>query len=293
MDALQQDLDILGTHVQADATQVQDLSQSVLQLREAQEVMGSLLGKRGDEIIQQAGRLSERMNTVEAHQTGLTEQLQSNTQKTSTHLSEVNASLTSISQALDQTRQSLSSRLAKQEELGHTLNQTVQQFQQLKQDTQGQIQQMQSAGQVTDQLRKTVEQIRSRLHDLEIHQSGLVGKLDSDAQVTNTHMQEVNSGINSVAQALENVSAKLNGRIDDQEQRLNRAMTTFQRVQGTADTSQNNVAHLNKLTETVNQLREVVNTIGTKLGERVDQHEDRLGQLAQRVNRLQGPKQLK
>ena len=293
MDALQKDLDILGTHVQADATQMQDLSQSVLKLREAQEVMGSLLGKRGDEIIQQAGRLSERMNTVEAHQTGLTEQLQSNTQKTSTHLSEVNASLTSISQALDQTRQSLSSRLAKQEELGHTLNQTVQQFQQLKQDTQGQIQQMQSAGQVTDQLRKTVEQIRSRLHDLEIHQSGLVGKLDSDAQVTNTHMQEVNSGINSVAQALENVSAKLNGRIDDQEQRLNRAMTTFQRVQGTADTSQNNVAHLNKLTETVNQLREVVNTIGTKLGERVDQHEDRLGQLAQRVNRLQVPKQHK
>ncbi len=289
MDALQKDLDILGTHVQADATQMQDLSQSVLKLREAQEVMGSLLGKRGDEIIQQAGRLSERMNTVEAHQTGLTEQLQSNTQKTSTHLSEVNASLTSISQALDQTRQSLSSRLAKQEEVGHTLNQTVQQFQQLKQDIQGQIQQMQSAGQVTDQLRKTVEQIRSRLHDLEIHQSGLVGKLDSDAQVTNTHMQEVNSGINSVAQALENVSAKLNGRIDDQEQRLNRAMTTFQRVQGTADTSQNNVAHLNKLTETVNQLREVVNTIGTKLGERVDQHEDRLGQLAQRVNRLQGP----
>ncbi len=240
MDALQKDLDILGTHVQADATQVQNLSQSVLQLREAQEVMGNLLGKRGDEILQQTGRLSERMNTMETHQTKLTEQLQSNTQKTSTHLSEINASLTKV----------------------------------------------QSQGQVT-------EQLRSRLHELETHQSGLVGKIDSDAQVTNTHMQDVNNSINSVAQALENVSAKLNGRIDDQEQRLNRAMTTFQRVQGTADTSQNNVAHLNQLTETVNQLREVVNTIGTKLGERVDQHEDRLGQLAQRVNRLQGAKQQK
>ena len=96
-----------------------------------------------------------------------------------------------------------------------------------------------------------------------------------------------------MAQALENVSSKLNGRIDDQEQRLNRAMTAFQRVQGTADTSQNNLAHLNQLTETVNQLRDVINTIGTKLGERVDQHEDRLGQLAQRVNRLQSPKQQK
>jgi chromosome segregation ATPase len=152
---------------------------------------------------------------------------------------------------------------------------------------------MQSAGQLTDQLHQAVKQVRSRLHDLEIHQSGVVGKLDSDAQVTNTHLQEVNNGIKSVAQALENVSSKLHTRIDDQEQRLNRAMTSFQKVQGTADTSQANLAHLNRLTETVNQLRDVVNTIGTKLGERVDQHEDRLGQLAQRVNRLQSPKQQK
>jgi DNA repair exonuclease SbcCD ATPase subunit len=230
---------------------------------------------------------------MESHQTAMAEQYQSNTQKTSSHLAEVNSSLNSISRALDQTNQSLSGRLAKQEEAVHTLNQTLQQFRQLKLDTQDQIQQMQSASQLTDQLRQTVEQINSRLQDLEIHQSGLVGKLDSDAQVTNTHLQEVNSGIKSIAQALENVSAKLNTRIDDQEQRLNRAMTTFQRVQSTADTSQTNLAHLNQLTETVNQLRAVVSTIGTKLGERVDQHEDRLGQLAQRVNRLQGPKQQK
>jgi chromosome segregation ATPase len=290
IDSLQKDMEILGTHVQADATHVQELSQSVLKLREAQEVMGSLLGKRGDEIIQQAGRLSERMNTVESHQTALAEQLQSNTQKTSTHLAEVNASLNSISQALDQTSQSLSSRLTKQEEAVQTLNQTLQQFQQLAQTTQDHIQQMQAARQLTSQLRQTVEEISSRLQDLEIHQSGLVGKLDADAQVTNTHLQEVNSGINSVAQALENVSSKLNTRIDDQEQRLNKAMTTFQRVQNTADVSQVNLNHLNQLTETVNQLRDVVNTIGLKLGERVDQHEDRLGQLAQRVNRLQTPK---
>jgi chromosome segregation ATPase len=223
---------------------------------------------------------------MESHQTAMAEQYQSHTQKTSSHLAEVNSSLNSISRALDQTNQSLSGRVAKQEEAVHTLNQTLQQFRQLKLDTQDQIQQMQSASQLTDQLRQTVEQINSRLQDLEIHQSGVVGKLDSDAQVTNTHLQEVNSGIKSIAQALENVSAKLNTRIDDQEQRLNRAMTTFQRVQSTADTSQTNLAHLN-------QLRAVVSTIGTKLGERVDQHEDRLGQLAQRVNRLQGPKQQK
>ncbi|MGV7228867.1 MAG: hypothetical protein ACQ9IQ_09450, partial [Nitrospirales bacterium] len=290
IDALQSDMEALGTHVQADSRQVQELSQSVVKLREAQAVMGSLLGKRGDEIIQQAGRLSEQMKTVESHQTTLAEELQSNTIKTSNHLTEVNASLNSISQNLDQTSQSLSQRLTQQEKTVATLNQAIQEFQQLKGETQGQIQQMQTASQITDQLRQNVEQINTRLQGLEIHQSEFVGKLDSDAQTTTTHLKEVNSGIQSVAQALENVSAKLNTRITNQEQQLNRAVTSFQSVQGSAGATQANVQHLNDLTETVNQLRGVINTIGTKLGERVDSHEDRLGQLAQRVNRLQGTK---
>ena len=290
IDALQSDMETLGTHVQADATQVQELSHSVVKLREAQAVMGSLLGKRGDETIQQAGRLSEQMKIVESHQATLAEQLQSNTKKTSTHLTEVNASLTSISQNLDQTTQSLSQRLTQQEKTVARLNQAIQQFQQLKGETQGQIQQMQTASQITAQLRQNVEQINTRLQDLEIHQSEFVGKLDSDAQTTTTHLKEVNSGIQSVAQALENVSAKLNTRITNQEQQLNRAITSFQNVQDSAEAAQTNVQHLNDLTETVNQLRGVINTIGTKLGERVDSHEDRLGQLAQRVNRLQGTK---
>ena len=103
-------------------------------------------------------------------------------------------------------------------------------------------------------------------------------------------LKEVNSGIQSVGQALENVSAKLNKRITNQEQKLNRAVTSFQSVQGSTEAAQANVQHLNDLTETVNQLRGVINTIGTKLGERVDSHEDRLGQLAKRVNRLQAKK---
>ncbi len=290
IDALQSDLEALGIHVQADATQVQELSQSVVKLREAQDVMGSLLGKRGDEILQQAGQLSERMNTVETHQGTLAEQLRSNTQKTSSHLTKVNSSLTSLSQSLEQTTQSLSQRLAQQEQTMARLDQAIQEFQQLKSETQGQIQQMQTASQVSDQLRQNVEQMNKRMQSLEIHQSELVGKLDSDAQTTTTHLHDVNNGIKSVAQALENVSAKLNTRITNQEQKLNRAVTAFERVPENAKISQTNVQHLNDLTETMNKLQEVITTIGTKLGERVDEHEDRLGQLAKRVNRLQKPK---
>ncbi len=290
LDALQSDMEALGTHVQADAAQVQELAQSMVKLREAQEVMGSLLGKRGDEIIQQAGRISERLNAVEAHQSTLGEQFQSNTKKTSTHLTEVNASLTSLSENIDQTTQSLSSRLAQQEQTLATMKDAIQEFQQLKGETQGQIQQMQLATQVSDELNQNVEHVTKRMQDLEIHQSELVGKLDSDAQTTTTHLQEVNNGINSVAQALENVSEKLNARISNQERQLNSAITKFQNVQNTAEVSQANVKHLNDLTGSMNQLQEVITTIGTKLGERVDEHEDRLSQLAQRVNRLQGTK---
>jgi len=290
LDALQKDMEILGTHLQADASQVQELSQSVVQLREAQNVMGSLLGKRGDEIIQQAGRLSERMNALETHQTELTQQLQANTEKTGTHLKDVTASLKSLSQAFEQTTQSLANRMTQQEESFKNFQQSVQEFERIHQETAGQVADIKTAADLTDQLQQSVEQLSARLHDLEIHQSGLIGKLDSDAQATNTHLKEVNTGIQSVAQALESVSGKLNARLDDQEQRLNRALTNFQKVQAVAENSETNVTHLNRLTETVNQLRDVVNTIGTKLGERVDEHEDRLGQLAQRVNHLQGAK---
>lgn len=290
LDALQKDMEILGTHLQADANQVQELSQSVIKLREAQDVMGSLLGKRGDEIIQQAGRLSERMIGLETHQSDLSQQLQSNTQKTGAHLNEVTTSLKSLAQAFEQTNQSLTNRITQQEDTLKQFQQTAQQLERLQQETAGQVATMKTAADITDQLHQSVEQLSTRLHDLEIHQSGLVGKLDSDAQNTNTHLKEVNTGIQSMAQALESVSGKLNVRIDDQEQRLNRAMTSFQKVQGVVDGSQTNLNHLNQLTETVNQLRDVVTTIGTKLGERVDEHEDRLGQLAQRVNRLQGTK---
>ncbi len=285
---IQKDIETLGTHVQADAAHMQELSQSVVKLREAQDVMGSLLGKRGDEIIQQAGRLSERMNTVEAHQSELTQQLQANTDTTSKHLAEVTANLTSVTQALEQTGQTLTERMTAQENTLKRLNKEMAEFQRLKKETEGQMQQMQSASELTTQLRQSLEQMSSRIQELEIHQSGLVGKLDSDAQTTTTHLEEVNRSITSVAQALEKASAKLNTRINDQEKRLNNALTNFEGVEGTADASERNLNHLNQLTETVNQLRSVVNTIGTKLGERVDEHEGRLGQLATRVNKLQG-----
>ncbi len=286
IEALQSDVEALGLHVQADATQVQNLSQTVVQLREAQASTASLLGKRGDDIIQQAGGLSERMNAIQSDQATLTQQLQSNTKKTLAHLTEVNANLTSNSKRMDQATQSLAQRLTQQEKVVASLNQGIQQLEQFKDKTEGQIQQMQTSSQFADQLRQSVEKVNSRLQDLENHQSGLVSQLDSDVQTVNTSLQGVHNGIHSLKQELENVGTKLSTRIANQEQKLNRAMTRFQRVQDTATVVQTNDKDLKDLRKTMKQLKEALNTIKTKWGGKVDEHEDRLKQLAQRVNLL-------
>jgi hypothetical protein len=46
------------------------------------------------------------------------------------------------------------------------------------------------------------------------------------------------------------------------------------------------VGHLNELTKTVAQLREVVNTIGTKMGKRVDRHDEALSKISGELDQL-------
>ena len=170
------------------------------------------------------------------------------------------------------------------------LTQQVRGLQLVKQDLENTRNQGQSAIERTDEFRQTLEQVTNRLQDIENHQSGLTSKLDSDVQTINTHLAEVNGAIVSMKDALAQVNQQYSGRIDEQDRQLNHALTSFQAVSGIEDTTRANQTHLNQLTETVNKLREVVTTIGTKFGERVDQHEERLAELAKRVNRISSVK---
>ena len=220
---LQANFQGLENQLQSESAQVQQLNQTVLQLREALDVMGSLLGKRGDELVQQSGQLTERLNQIESYQ-----------QSTSTHLSEVNASISSVAQALENTSENLATRVTQQEQLLADTTSKLQELQGLKEELEASKLQFQSTIQSANGVQESLQQVTSRIQELETHQSGLVGKLDADSQA--------------------------------------------------------NITHINQLTETVNKLRDVVNTIGTKLGTRVDKHEERLAELGKRVNSLQGKK---
>ncbi|MGB0911608.1 MAG: hypothetical protein ACPGYT_14710 [Nitrospirales bacterium] len=286
IDTLQGQLQGLESQSQAEVSHVQDLSQSVLALKEKQEFVGGLLGERGDKFMQESGRLTERLNLMEAHQSELTQKMDSNTQGTANHLAEVNTSVASVTQALENTTEALATRLDSQEQQITTLSSSLQAIQQVKGDLESNLSAMQSTTQSTNEIRQALQQLTTRLQDLEVHQSGLVGKLDADGQAMNKHLADVNTGITSVATALEQVERRLTSRVDAQDQKVNQALTAFQSSQGSTDISQANLTHLNQLTQTINQLRDVVDTIGTKLGGRVDQHESRLAQLAKRVNLL-------
>ena len=278
-----QDVDTL---TQAHATNIQELNQTALQLREHQDVMGNLLGKRGDTLIQQAGRLDERVNDLEAHQTTLDQALETNRQNTARHFEELTTSISSMTQALQKTTGDFATRINTHEQLLNNTTQQIQELQVVKQNLDTNMSQIQSASQGTTELRETLHQVTNRLHDLENHRSGLTGKFDADVQTINSHLAEVNGAIVSVKDALSQVNGQLSTRINEQERHLNQALTSFQSVQGAGETTQANMAHLNQLTETVNKLRDVVTTIGTKFGERVDQHETRLADLAKRINRF-------
>ncbi|GJL65960.1 MAG: hypothetical protein NPIRA05_09310 [Nitrospirales bacterium] len=283
---LQRQVENLETQTHSNTGQVDELTQSVRSLKEKQEFVGGLLGERGDKFMQESGRLNERLNLMESHQSDLTQKMESNTQSVSKHLSEVNSSVASVTQALENTNTALLTRLESQEQKIHDLSKTIETIQKVKGDLETNLSTLEMTSQSSSEMRKALQKMNARLQELEVHQSGLVGKLDADGQAMNNHLAEVNAGIQSVAAALEQVDKNLRSKISAQSRKLNQTMTAFQNTQGSSEDSQANIAHLNQLTKSLNQLREVVTTIGTKLGGRVDQHESRLSELAKRVNLL-------
>ncbi len=285
-DNLQGQLEEVDAQTQNNITYIQELTQSVRALKEKQEFVGGLLGERGDKFMQESGRLNERLNSLETYQDNLTQKMEANTQSTANHLTEVNASLSSVTQALENTSGALATRLDQQEQQLNSLTTSLQSIQEVKDDFESVLPTLQANSQTSNEMQTALQRMNTRLQELELHQSGLVGKLDADGQAMNNHLAEVNTGIQSVATALQQVDEKLRSKIDAQDRKLNQALTTVQSIQGSDETAKANLTHLNQLTQTINQLRDVVDTIGTKLGGRVDQHESRLAELAKRVNLL-------
>ena len=92
-------------------------------------------------------------------------------------------------------------------------------------------------------------------------------------------MTTVNQEINTLSQDKSQL-------VQQYDQLAQEARGLDQRLTAEEQELVSNVGHLNELTKTVAQLRDVVNTIGTKMGTRVDRHEEALSKISGELDQI-------
>lgn len=273
-------------------TQLSEVTKSVTQFREALDQTGATLSKRVDEQVDQVVQLREQLSQLEDHQSTLSGKLNADTQVLRDYLEQdVNVSIDSVARALEEEKRRGDQRAA-------NIEGTIQQ---LKVEVQNDMVQVQELNQSVVKLREALDvmggvlgkrvdeqvqrigQLTERLSQIEQRQVSL----DADAQATSTHLAEVRDSVTSVTNALESSSETLASRVDDQDRRLTEVTGTLQMIRKIEGELQTEVRRLNELTQTMTQLREVIDAFGTKMGGRVDEHEERLAKLAQQLSQLQ------
>ncbi len=310
---MQAELTTLKTAGESRQQHVQGLTKSVGLLREVLGKSGTKLGGRLDEQGQQLEQTSAGLKQIHEQLAGLATKVSTDTEALRGYLEkDVRASLTSIVKALE------AEKLHSAQEFGRM----DAEFQGLKQSSgtdledmqkkiQGQDAHVQELGQsvksfrdvlttVTERLGKRsdeqlqiVGQLTARMDRLEKDQVAEGGKQIEDTQTISEHLAELTSSVQSTQQGLEQVKTALSaqlqeqmGRIDDHERRLADTGPDVGALESLQQEVQDNAAHLNQVTDSLGQLKDVFNTIGTKLGERVDSHDSQLTTLSQQVQSL-------
>lgn len=112
---------------------------------------------------------------------------------------------------------------------------------------------------------------------------GLVQQNASDATRTTTYLDEMNQSVTSVAQALEKVNQTHAARAEEQEQRLVKVANTVRDHSTNRAKLRAQAEQVTELTRSVTQLREALDLVVSKIGKRVDAHEEELARLSQRA----------
>lgn len=245
----------LDKNIQSSHAQSQDLIQSMTQLREALASTGHTLGTQSEKQAQYINTLQTQLEQLEAKSEGVRHDLESN----NTQLQALTQSMVKLQEALAKT--------------GSTLGKQVE----------NQVKELKS--QV-----KELDSTTHRLAQLEQHQKTLSDKLETDTQALRGYLEkDVQSSIRSVVEELHRVNQSLSVRLQEQERQFGQSTSHVQesltQIKGDVNA---NVGHMNELTRTVGQLREVVASIGTKMGKRVDKHDEILSRLVKDLENMKG-----
>ena len=139
--------------------------------------------------------------------------------------------------------------------------------------------------------------LAAQLEQVQKAKSQNTSQQDANLQALSSHVNEVTASVQSVVTALDQLKSSLSSRLDaqaaklaEQERRITETANSSVSSQTVNQELQSNVEYLNQLNSSLAQLKEVVNTIGTKLGKKVDEHESQIAGLSQRVQQLQSSK---
>lgn len=303
-----------GTH-----QNLENLTKSIAQLRSGLDKAGSQLGTKVDEHAQTLEQSGGRLKQLEGQYAALSKKLDADTKSLRGYLDkDIRTSLQSMAKAIETEKTSASQSSKKLEGLIKKLEQTTQgdlkqtrtqvaaqetHVKELNQSVVSMREVLDSMagmlGKRSDDQMQQIGKLVAQLDQIKQSQSSESTQLDTNVQTLSSHLNEVTTSVQSVVATLDQVKTSLSSRLDDQAARL---AEQDRRLAETANSSvspqqlnqelQANVEHLNQLTTALGQLKGVVNSIGTKLGEKIDDHEGQLAKLAQRVQTLQSiPKQ--
>jgi chromosome segregation ATPase len=248
----------IQTQIQGQEQQSQEMTASVSQLRDALAMTGATLGTQADQQIQQVRDAQSQIL-----------QLDSSIQKFNVDLESQGTQL----QGLDQ-------RLTVEEQEVLQLTKTTQHIRDTV-DTVGEM-----LGKRGDNQIQQVGQLIERLNRLEQDQANIIAKQEANVSATSAHLLEVNSSVQSVVNALQAMKTNVTAQLAEQDRRIGTTAMPQEALQQLEQELVSNVGHLNELTKTVAQLREVVNTIGTKMGKRVDRHGEALSKISGELDQL-------
>ena len=276
--------------VEAQAKHVRELGEAIAGMREVMGSMAGTLGNRTDQHMNQLGQLTARLEELEKKQSSEAAKQASNTQAVSTHLNEVTASVQSIGQSFEQFKGLVSTRFNEQttrlqaqaKQTAKALEASSPAIANLKQDLEARGTQLNELTKSVVQLKGVVETMGKKLGSkVDAHESQLV----QGDKVRERSLSEVTANVQAVAQSLEEfkklVSTRLNeqaSRLQAQAQQSSEALGASSPVPDLEQGLKAQVTQLNELTKSVAALKDVVRSMGTKLGSKVDDHESQLNE---------------
>ena len=292
---------------------LEEVTLSLAQLRDVLGTTGTQLGTKLDSQSKGLEQTARRIEQLQGQHAALAKRLDADLKGLHGYLDkDVRPSLESIAKALGQEKNRVSQEFIKVtsglQRVEQTSASSVTQAQKELETQARHVRELSEAvagmrevldsmagmlGNRTDQHMNQLGQLTARMAQMEKGQAAEAAKQATNTQAVSTHLNEVTSSVQSVGQSFEQFKNLMSTRLKEQADRIEAQARQVSKSTGSSAAVSNlqqglkaNVTHLNELTKSIAQLKEVVRAMGEKLGSKVDAHESQLIEVEQALKKI-------